>query len=68
MPAACTCPDTRSPCSVRADYPERVTTDDEPRAICVHCGDPTEHPDSQPGLTLCPVCTWHEAQRTACSG
>ncbi|MFF3249868.1 hypothetical protein ACFYWP_02400 [Actinacidiphila glaucinigra] len=45
-----------------------MTTDDEPRAICVHCGERTEHPDSQPGATLCPVCAWHEAQRTACSG
>ncbi|MGW3243655.1 hypothetical protein [Streptomyces sp. NPDC001070] len=45
-----------------------MTNDDEPRATCVHCGDPTEYPDSRPGLTLCPVCEWHEAQRTACSG
>ncbi|MFD3525821.1 hypothetical protein [Streptomyces sp. NPDC058653] len=37
-------------------------------ADCVHCGEPTEHPESTKGTTLCPVCEWHEAQRTACSG
>ncbi|NGN63983.1 hypothetical protein G5C51_08705 [Streptomyces sp. A7024] len=43
-------------------------TEDEPRADCVHCGEPTEYPASRKGVTLCPVCEWHEAQRTACSG
>ncbi|WP_441249156.1 hypothetical protein [Kitasatospora sp. McL0602] len=42
--------------------------DDGPRADCVHCGEPTELPADHPGLTLCPVCTWQEAQRIACSG
>ncbi len=37
-------------------------------ADCVHCGDPTEYPASTRGATLCPVCEWQEAQRTACSG
>ncbi|MFD6335034.1 hypothetical protein ACFWGI_36420 [Streptomyces niveus] len=37
-------------------------------ADCVHCGEPTEYPESVKGSTLCPVCEWHEAQRTACSG
>ncbi|MGW1074751.1 hypothetical protein [Streptomyces sp. NPDC002537] len=37
-------------------------------AGCVHCGGPTEHPAERPGITLCPVCEWQEAQRTACSG
>jgi hypothetical protein len=37
-------------------------------ADCVHCGDPTEYPASTRGVTLCPVCEWQEAQRTACSG
>ncbi|WP_335983498.1 hypothetical protein [Streptomyces sp. CA2R106] len=40
----------------------------EPRADCVLCGEPTEYPDSTKGATLCPVCAWQEAQRTACSG
>lgn len=39
-----------------------------PFAECVLCRKPTEHPESQKGVTLCPVCEWHEAQRTACSG
>ncbi|GAA0467601.1 hypothetical protein ACFQ2B_07590 [Streptomyces stramineus] len=37
-------------------------------ADCVHCGKPTEYPAARPGSTLCPVCAWQEAQRTACSG
>ncbi|MEK8172876.1 hypothetical protein NKH77_39365 [Streptomyces sp. M19] len=41
---------------------------DDARADCVHCGDPTEYPADRPGVTLCPVCEWQEAQRTACSG
>jgi hypothetical protein len=40
----------------------------EPLAACVHCGKPTEYPESTRGVTLCPVCEWQEAQRTACSG
>lgn len=45
-----------------------ATTDAEPRADCVLCGDPTDYPASTRGATLCPVCEWQEAQRTACSG
>ncbi|MGW8948584.1 hypothetical protein [Streptomyces sp. NPDC055709] len=41
---------------------------DGPFADCVLCGEPTEHPESVKGATLCPVCEWQEAQRTACSG
>ncbi|MEU8793902.1 hypothetical protein [Streptomyces sp. NPDC048643] len=37
-------------------------------AECVLCRKPTEYPASQKGVTLCPVCEWQEAQRTACSG
>jgi len=37
-------------------------------AECVLCRKPTEYPESQKGVTLCPVCEWQEAQRTACSG
>ncbi|WP_353945356.1 hypothetical protein ABII15_29840 [Streptomyces sp. HUAS MG91] len=39
-----------------------------PFAECVLCREPTEHPESTKGATLCPVCAWQEAQRTACSG
>jgi hypothetical protein len=39
-----------------------------PLADCVLCGEPTEYPASTKGATLCPVCEWQEAQRTACSG
>ncbi|KMS66418.1 MULTISPECIES: hypothetical protein [Streptomyces] len=39
-----------------------------PYAECVLCREPTEYPESYKGITLCPVCEWQEAQRTACSG
>ncbi|WP_405997912.1 hypothetical protein [Streptomyces sp. NBC_00829] len=39
-----------------------------PFAECVLCRKPTEYPESVKGVTLCPVCAWHEAQRAACSG
>lgn len=39
-----------------------------PFAECVLCRKPTEYPESVKGSTLCPVCEWQEAQRTACSG
>lgn len=39
-----------------------------PYADCVLCREPTEYPESFKGITLCPVCAWQEAQRTACSG
>jgi hypothetical protein len=39
-----------------------------PFAECVLCREPTEYPESYRGITLCPVCEWQEAQRTACSG
>ncbi|MFE0325366.1 hypothetical protein ACFW08_00935 [Streptomyces sp. NPDC058960] len=39
-----------------------------PFAECVLCRRPTEYPESYKGITLCPVCEWQEAQRTACSG
>lgn len=42
--------------------------DHEPPADCVLCGKATEYPASTKGATLCPVCAWQEAQRTACSG
>ena len=42
--------------------------DAEPRAECVLCREPTEYQQSAKGATLCPVCEWQEAQRSACSG
>ncbi|MFF1797262.1 hypothetical protein ACIF6L_10420 [Kitasatospora sp. NPDC086009] len=52
--------------------PEAALTHDPeltgPRADCVLCGEPTELPADHPGVTLCPVCTWQQAQRIACSG
>ncbi|MDO0925179.1 hypothetical protein QQY24_06980 [Streptomyces sp. TG1A-8] len=42
--------------------------DGPPYAECVLCREPTEYPESYRGITLCPVCEWQEAQRTACSG
>ncbi|MEU7281521.1 hypothetical protein AB0A69_22505 [Streptomyces sp. NPDC045431] len=41
---------------------------DGPYAACVLCQEPTEYPESTKGITLCPVCEWREAERTACSG
>ncbi|MFD3653667.1 hypothetical protein ACTU45_32630 [Streptomyces sp. 24-1644] len=51
--------------------PEPVTTGTDagpPFAECVLCREPTEYPESAKGITLCPVCEWREAERTACSG
>ncbi|MGW3419329.1 hypothetical protein [Streptomyces phaeochromogenes] len=45
-----------------------VTSCPEGFAECVLCQKPTEYPESYRGITLCPVCEWQEAQRTACSG
>ncbi|REK90737.1 hypothetical protein DY245_08295 [Streptomyces inhibens] len=39
-----------------------------PYADCLQCGRPTEYPVDRPGIVLCPVCEWQEAQRSACSG
>ncbi|MBP2585456.1 hypothetical protein J3A78_005934 [Streptomyces sp. PvR006] len=39
-----------------------------PFAACVLCQEPTEYPETTKGITLCPVCEWREAERTACSG
>lgn len=47
---------------------EAVEADGPPYAECVLCREPTEYPESYKGITLCPVCAWQEAQRTACSG
>jgi hypothetical protein len=55
------------PRKAEADGPVR-TAAGPPYADCVQCGEPTEYPASRGGVTLCPVCEWQEAQRTACSG
>lgn len=49
-----------------AAEPERAG--EGPFAECVLCRRPTEYPESVKGATLCPVCEWREAERTACSG
>ncbi|MFE7577540.1 hypothetical protein ACFU5Z_22665 [Streptomyces sp. NPDC057521] len=49
-----------------AESPERA--EGPPYAECVLCRKPTEYAESVKGITLCPVCEWQEAQRTACSG
>lgn len=45
-----------------------ATASGPPLADCVLCQKPTEYPESYKGITLCPVCEWREAERTACSG
>lgn len=39
-----------------------------PYADCLECGKPSEYGVATPGVVLCPVCEWQDAQRTACSG
>ncbi|MEU3512725.1 hypothetical protein ABZ733_33640 [Streptomyces longwoodensis] len=53
-------------CLIDATRPPKA--DGPPYAECVLCREPTEYPESYQGVTLCPVCEWQEAQRTACSG
>ncbi|MGW1337989.1 hypothetical protein ACWD7B_27245 [Streptomyces rubiginosohelvolus] len=48
--------------------PPAGTAEGPPYAECVLCREPTEYPESTKGATLCPVCAWQEAGRTACSG
>ena len=48
--------------------PTSDTLEGPPYAECVLCRKPTEYAESVKGITLCPVCEWQEAQRTACSG
>ncbi|MEU0136287.1 hypothetical protein ABZ172_19990 [Streptomyces sp. NPDC006296] len=54
----------------RETPPPAAATVDQgpPYAECVRCRKPTEYPESTKGSTLCPVCAWQEAERTACSG
>lgn len=60
-------PAHESPCATPA-VPTPVTAEGPPYAECVLCRKPTEYAESVKGITLCPVCAWQEAQRTACSG
>ncbi|WP_158715362.1 hypothetical protein [Kitasatospora phosalacinea] len=67
-----TWPVTEQVCEVSAD-PGQALRGLQPggpgeRAACVLCGEPTEYPADAPGSPLCPVCTWQQAQRAACSG
>ncbi|MFD7444703.1 hypothetical protein [Streptomyces sp. NPDC059909] len=59
------CEPAAGPSPARPSAPEQA---EGPFADCVLCGDPTEYPESVKGATLCPVCEWREAERTACSG
>ncbi|MFE2942175.1 hypothetical protein ACFXKG_24455 [Streptomyces sp. NPDC059255] len=58
--------------AARTQRPEAAEAAEATEAIayaeCVLCRKPTEHPETVRGVTLCPVCEWQEAQRTACSG
>ncbi|MFF8277200.1 hypothetical protein ACF05T_13995 [Streptomyces lateritius] len=54
-------------CEPTDTAPEPTATEG-PYAECVLCRRPTEYPESTKGITLCPVCEWREAERTACSG
>ncbi|GGP47669.1 hypothetical protein [Streptomyces sindenensis] len=51
-----------------APEPPAGTAACPPYAECVLCREPTEYPESTKGATLCPVCAWQEAGRTACGG
>ncbi|WP_329360609.1 hypothetical protein [Streptomyces anulatus] len=56
-----------TPGPIAPDQPAGAT-EGPPYAECVLCREPTEFPESTKGATLCPVCAWQEAGRTACSG
>jgi hypothetical protein len=47
---------------------EETEAEEVSMAECVLCRKPTEYPESTRGSTLCPVCEWQEAGRTACPG
>jgi hypothetical protein len=58
----------REPYCETPAVPMPGTLEGPPYAECVLCRKPTEYAESVKGITLCPVCEWQEAQRTACSG
>ncbi|MFJ3926741.1 hypothetical protein [Streptomyces sp. NPDC090022] len=55
-------------CPAPAPAAPAAQADGPPYADCLACGRPTEYGVATPGVVLCPVCEWQEAQRTACSG
>ncbi|MCP3820900.1 hypothetical protein NLX86_23225 [Streptomyces sp. A3M-1-3] len=55
-------------CETPAGRAPAVVPGGPPYADCVRCGKPTEYAVATPGIVLCPVCEWQEAQRSACSG
>lgn len=55
-------------CPAPAAPARRVAVAGPPYADCLECGRPTEYGVATPGVVLCPVCEWQDAQRTACSG
>ncbi|MEV5257667.1 hypothetical protein AB0L02_06345 [Streptomyces anulatus] len=55
-------------CETLGPIPPGGAAEGPPYAECVLCREPTEYPESTKGATLCPVCVWQEAGRTACSG
>ncbi|MFI7100988.1 hypothetical protein ACIBK8_16645 [Streptomyces sp. NPDC050161] len=59
---------TGGPGTDGAPGPAQETHAPVPPAACVLCGEPTEYPETCPGIVLCPVCAWQEAERSACSG
>lgn len=60
--------DTAETAEPTADATDAAESPAGPFAECVLCREPTEYPETHKGVTLCPVCEWHEAQRSACSG
>ncbi|WP_369216608.1 hypothetical protein [Streptomyces flavofungini] len=64
----CAAPDTRTSARDALGLTSDAPATEGPFAACVLCQEPTEYPESHKGITLCPVCAWQEAQRSACSG
>ncbi|MEU4271829.1 hypothetical protein [Streptomyces sp. NPDC026092] len=62
------CEPVRAEGAAEAAATGRTAAEGPPYAECVLCRQPTEYPESAKGITLCPVCEWQEAQRSACSG
>ncbi|MFE2291594.1 hypothetical protein [Streptomyces sp. NPDC059452] len=60
--------DDASYCATPAPLPVPASGGAAAFAECVLCREPTEYPESTRGATLCPVCAWQEAGRSACSG
>ncbi|MER7397719.1 hypothetical protein ABT381_19680 [Streptomyces sp. NPDC000151] len=68
MPPATQHPASEDAPQAAPEEAPNAVPEDAPLAECVLCREPTEYPESTPGIVLCPVCEWQEAQRTACSG